>query len=118
MRASSQFKFLRFIVGRHDLPFYYPHSAKLQLSFLDCFLKGDDYDGWKSGQQPRVELTLRKGDCGVDDPERELGFPSRVESDWPILDTQYTKFFLTADQTLSTIPSAESKALNYRALDG
>ncbi|KAJ5190117.1 uncharacterized protein N7498_009102 [Penicillium cinerascens] len=57
---------------------------------LDAFLKDNDYDGWKSGQQPRVNVCLRKGDCGVDDPERELNFPSRAESDWPIPDTQST----------------------------
>ncbi|KAJ6023563.1 hypothetical protein N7460_013958 [Penicillium canescens] len=89
-RASSTYKFLRFVVGRHDLPFYYPHSAKLQLSFLDSFLKGSDYDGWKTGQQPRVEVCLREGDCGVDDPERELKFPCRGEVDWPIPDTHPT----------------------------
>lgn len=118
MRASSQYKFLRFIVGRHDLPFYYPHSAKLQLSFLDCFLKDNDYDGWKSGQQPRVHMCLRRGDCGVDDPERELAFPSRTERDWPIPDTQYTKYFLTADQTLSMTPGTERKTCSYDAMDG
>ncbi|KAJ5833651.1 hypothetical protein N7474_001962 [Penicillium riverlandense] len=118
MRASSPYKFLRFIVGRHDLPFYYPHSAKLQLSFLDAFLKDNDYDGWKSGQQPRVHVCLRKGNCGVDDPERELNFPSRAEPDWPIPDTQYTKFFLTAEQTLSQKPTPANAACTYDALNG
>lgn len=118
MRASSTYKFLRFVVGRHDLPFYYPHSAKLQLSFLDCFLKENDYDGWKTGQQPRVHVCLREGDCGVDDPERELNFPSRGEADWPIPDTQYTKFYLTPDQTLSKLPSSETKTFTYDALNG
>ncbi|KAL4971274.1 Alpha/Beta hydrolase protein [Aspergillus desertorum] len=103
MRASSQHKFLRFI---------------LQLSFLDSFLKDNDHDGWKSGQQPPVHICLRKGDCGIDDPERELNFPSRPESDWPIPDTQYTKYFLTADQTLSTTPGAERKMCTYDAMNG
>ncbi|KAB8246776.1 Alpha/Beta hydrolase protein [Aspergillus flavus] len=118
MRASSSYKFLRFIVGRHDLPFYYPHSAQLQLSFLDAFLKDNDYDGWKSGQQPRVHLCLRKGDCGVDDPERELKFPSRAEVDWPIPDTQYTKFFLTTKQTLFREPDPSINTCTYEALTG
>ncbi|KAF7173646.1 hypothetical protein CNMCM5623_005884 [Aspergillus felis] len=118
MRASSPYKFLRFIVGRHDLPFYYPHSARLQLSFLDAFLKDNDYDGWKSGQQPRVHICLRKGDCGVDDPERELKFPRRAEVDWPIPDTQYTKFFLTPKQTLSQTPDMSVGTYTYDALNG
>ncbi|KAB8231102.1 Alpha/Beta hydrolase protein [Aspergillus alliaceus] len=118
MRASSPYKFLRFIVGRHDLPFYYPHSARLQLSFLDAFLKDNDYDGWKAGQQPRVHICLRKGDCGVDDLERELKFPSRAEVDWPIPDTQYTKFFLTSKQTLSHTPDMSVGTCTYDALNG
>ncbi|EXK24493.1 hypothetical protein FOMG_18783 [Fusarium oxysporum f. sp. melonis 26406] len=65
IRASSKYKFLHFIVGRHDLPFYYPESAELQLSFFNSFLKDDDTDGWKSGKQPRVRLTLRKGEAGT-----------------------------------------------------
>ncbi|KAH6618432.1 Alpha/Beta hydrolase protein [Boeremia exigua] len=116
MRASSRYKFLHFIVGRHDLPFYYNHSAKLQLSFFDSFLKDNDYDGWKTGEQPRVKLTLRKGDCGVDDPVRELGFPTRGEADWPIPDTKYTKFFLNAQHELSETQKDERITISYEAL--
>ncbi|KAH7134858.1 Alpha/Beta hydrolase protein [Dendryphion nanum] len=118
MRASSPYKFLHFIVGRHDLPFYYDQSAKLQQSFFDAFLKDDDYDGWKNGSQPRVKLCLRKGDCGVDDPERELTFPTRGEVDWPIPDTRYTKFFLTRERKLETNPRKEKETLTYDALNG
>ena len=118
MKASSNHKFLHFIVGRHDLPFYYQHSAELQKSFFDAFLKNDDYGGWKSGKQPRVRLTLRKGDCGVDDPERELAFPLRGEVDWPIPDTKYTKFFLTAGGGLSEKADPESSSFTYDALNG
>jgi predicted acyl esterase len=118
MRASSQYKFLHFIVGRHDLPFYYDHSAKLQLSFFDAFLKENDYDGWKSGAQPRVKLCLRKGDCGVDDPERELAFPTRDEADWPIPGTNYTKFFLGPGKELTENPRQGREVYTYDALAG
>ncbi|KAL6704170.1 hypothetical protein ACN47E_008730 [Coniothyrium glycines] len=118
MRASSTYKFLHFIVGRHDLPFYYDHSAKLQQSFFDCFLKDNDYDGWKKGKQPRVKMCLRKGDCGVDDPERELAFPSRGEVDWPIPDTKYTKFFLTAERELAEAPRTTKQTITYDAMNG
>lgn len=118
MRASSQYKFLHFIVGRHDLPFYYSQSAALQLSFFNTFLKDNDLDGWKTGKQPRVKICLREGDGGVDDPQRELGFPAREEIDWPIPDTQYTKFFLTDDAKLSTTYDAGEKLFSYDALQG
>lgn len=118
MRASSKYKFLHFIVGRHDLPFYYPESAELQLSFFNSFLKGNDEDGWKTGKQPRVRLCLRKGEAGVDDPERERSFPRRDEADWPLPGTEYTKFFLTPDNTLSKLPSVKSGSIQYDALKG
>ncbi|KAH7133840.1 Alpha/Beta hydrolase protein [Dactylonectria macrodidyma] len=118
MRASSQYKFLHFIVGRHDLPFYYPESAELQLSFFNAFLKDNDEDGWKTGNQPRVRLTLRKGEAGVDDPERERGFPKRDEVDWPLPGTEYTKFFLKPDSKLDTKPSDELGSIGYDALKG
>ncbi|KAI0973192.1 alpha/beta-hydrolase [Xylaria arbuscula] len=118
IRARSQYKFLHFIVGRHDLPFYYHESALLQLSFLDTFLKDNDRDGWKVGKQPRVKLCLRKGEAGVDDPERERSFPQREETDWPIPRTQYTKFFLTADRKLAEAPSEAQASFSYDALKG
>jgi hypothetical protein len=118
MEASSPYKFLHFVVGRHDLPFYYSHSAELQLSFFNCFLKGNDEGGWKSGKQPRVRLRLRKGDCGVDDPERELTFPLRDEMDWPIPNTQYTKYYLTTDHRLDTYEDSKVDIVSYDALKG
>ncbi|KAH7357511.1 X-Pro dipeptidyl-peptidase protein [Pyrenochaeta sp. MPI-SDFR-AT-0127] len=118
MRASSNYKFLHFIVGRHDLPFYYDHSAKLQQSFFDSFLKENDYDGWKTGVQPRVKLCLRKGDCGVDDPLRELAFPTRGEIDWPIPGTSYTRLYLTEERKMSETPLDLKKIFSYDALGG
>ncbi|CAJ0547390.1 Ff.00g041440.m01.CDS01 [Fusarium sp. VM40] len=117
-RASSKYKFLHFIVGRHDLPFYYPESAELQLSFFNSFLKDDDVDGWKSGKMPRVRLTLRKGEAGVDDPDRERGFPSRDEADWPLPGTEYRKFYLTPENTLSEISTPSINNVEYDALEG
>lgn len=48
--AGSERKFLRFITGRHDLPFYYHEEVEVQRSLLDAFLKGEDRDGWSTGQ--------------------------------------------------------------------
>ncbi|KAF7923365.1 hypothetical protein EAE99_007062 [Botrytis elliptica] len=36
MWAGSKFKYLRFITGRHDLPFYYKKEVEIQKSFLDA----------------------------------------------------------------------------------
>lgn len=81
-------------------------------------MKDNDVDGWKSGNQPRVRLTLRKGEAGVDDPEREREFPKRDEADWPLPRTEYTKFYLTPENTLSKTPSSSTKTVEYDALKG
>lgn len=58
-RAGSEFKYLRFIVGRHDLPFYYDEEVEIQRSFLDAFLRGGDRRGWsRKGAVPPVDLVL------------------------------------------------------------
>ncbi|KAJ5901830.1 hypothetical protein N7495_002358 [Penicillium taxi] len=105
-RAGSDLKYLRFIVGRHDLPFYYEEEVELQRSFLDAFLLGDDRRGWsKKGTIPPVDLILRKGDVGFNDPAAEKHFPRRFEKEWPIARTEYTQLFLGPDgEMVSTQP--------------
>ncbi|KAK1770527.1 Alpha/Beta hydrolase protein [Phialemonium atrogriseum] len=44
--AGSKFKYLRFIAGRYDLPFYYRDEVEAEKSFLDAFLKDQDTVGW------------------------------------------------------------------------
>lgn len=118
MHAGSKLKYLRFITGRHDLPFYYHEEVELQKGFLDAFLKGEDRLGWSvPGKIPPVTLTLRKGNVGFNDAEKEKAYPKREESAWPLPNTQYTNYYLTAGQTLTTDkPSAESQQLSYKAL--
>ena len=117
--AGSEFKYLRFIVGRHDLPFYYPEEVKIQRSFLDAWLKGDDRDGWtKKGAVQPVELVLRKGNVGYNDPQAEKRLRRRQEKEWPLARTDYTAFYLTAEYKLQFdkpeqhLPSKKT----YRAL--
>lgn len=117
--AGSELKYLRFIVGRHDLPFYYPEEVEVQRSFLDAFLKGEDREGWsKKGAVPPVDLILRKGDVGHNNPEGEKLYPRRKESEWPIARTRYTDLFLSPDGQLHfTRPVvARPCKLGYRAL--
>lgn len=112
--AGSQFKYLRCIVGRHDLPFYYHEEVEVQRSFMDAFLKGEDRVGWSvPGKLPPVDMVIRKGDLGFNDPEVEKKFPRRTESAWPIPSTKYTKYFLTPEKLLTT---EEAKSKPERAL--
>lgn len=117
--AGSKSKWLRFITGRHDLPFYYHDEVEVQKSFLDAFLKGQDSYGWTvPGKVPPVTLTLRKGDVGFNNAEAEKAYPKRVEEAWPIPRTQYTKFYLNPDMALSKEPpsTSQSKTVSYEAL--
>jgi putative CocE/NonD family hydrolase len=117
--AGSRFKYLRFITGRHDLPFYYHDEVEVQRSFLDAFLKGEDREGWSEpGKVPPVTLTLRRGNVGFNDAEAEKAYEKRAEAAWPLPDTQYTKYHLAADKTLATAePRAKEMAqLSYKAL--
>lgn len=118
-RAGSRLKYLRFITGRHDLPFYYREEAALQQSFLDAFLKGDDRAGWSvPGRVPPVTVTLRRGNVGFNDAAKERAYPKRPEAAWPIPRTRYTNFYLTPDRGLTaTKPAAPAPAkVSYRAL--
>lgn len=99
--AGSRLKYLRFITGRHDLPFYYHEEVEIQRSFMDAFLKGDDRVGWSQpGKLPAVDMVVRKGDLGFNDAKKEMSFPRRQEQEWPIARTQYTKWYLSPDQQL------------------
>ncbi|KAJ4347342.1 uncharacterized protein N0V89_011283 [Didymosphaeria variabile] len=111
--AGSDLKYLRFITGRHDLPFYYTQEVKIQRSFLDAFLKGEDREGWSvKGKLPPIDLVLRKGDAEV-----EQQYSRRTENEWPIARTQYTNFHLTPEGKLARSLSTEKQCkLSYRAL--
>ncbi|CAK7206117.1 hypothetical protein SEUCBS139899_008901 [Sporothrix eucalyptigena] len=119
LHAGSKQKWLRMIVGRHDLPFYYKEEVDIQLSFLDCFLKGNDYKGWTTGKVPPVDLLLRKGDIGFNNALAEQSFTRRAETEWPISRTQYTNYYLTPNQVLTPyanqLPNTQSK-ITYKAL--
>ncbi|KAH7121393.1 Alpha/Beta hydrolase protein [Dactylonectria macrodidyma] len=119
IQAGSELKYLRFIVGRHDLPFYYSQEVEIQKSFLDAFLKGEDRDGWsQKGKIPPVDIVLRKGDVGFNDPEAERQFKRRTESEWPIARTKYTRYYLTPDALLleTTTPLDGQRQSSYKAL--
>lgn len=117
VNAGSEFKYLRCITGRHDLPFYYKEEVEVQRSFLDAFLKGDDRVGWSvKGKVPIVDMALRKGDVGFNNAEAEKKYERRQENEWPIARTQYTNYYLTPSKELTTSKPAEKAKLGYRAL--
>lgn len=119
LRAGSRFKYLRFITGRHDLPFYYHDEVEVQRSFLDAFLKGEDRVGWSEpGKVAPVTLTLRTGNVGFNDAEKEKAYPKREEKAWPLPNTKYTKYYLTSGKALTTTrpPGKVLEELTYDAL--
>ena len=113
--AGSQHKWLRFITGRHDLPFYYPEEVEIQQGFLDCFLKDDNWAGWKTGKFSQVSIRLRKGDKGVNDAAAEKAWTSRPENEWPIARTDYQRWYLAPDGSLGTENPSTPAVLTYQA---
>jgi uncharacterized protein len=81
VRAASKDKWLEAHGLEHWTHFYTDYGVGLQKRFFDCFLKGED-NGWK--KQPRVQLQVRHVDR----------FVERLEDDWPIARTQWTRFYL------------------------
>jgi predicted acyl esterase len=118
MNAGSELKYLRFLTGRHDLPFYTPENVEIQKSFLDAFLKGHDTMGWSTGKAPKVGFAIRKGNVTFNDVEAEKAYPYRFEKEWPLPDTEYTKFYLTSGMELTTDHSQHKSdgQVSYRAL--
>ncbi|PNY26270.1 Uncharacterized protein TCAP_03796 [Tolypocladium capitatum] len=100
--AGSRLKYLRFITGRHDVPFYYDEEVVIQKSFLDAFLKGNDTVGWSiPGKLPPISLCLRRGNPGYNNPAAERNaFLRRDESEWPIARTVYTDYNLRTSMLL------------------
>lgn len=116
IHAGSEFKYLRTIVGRHDIPFFYDEAVELQKGWFDAWLKGDDKVGWtQKGKVAPVNLVLRKGNVGFNDPDAEALYASRDENEWPIARTQYTKFHLSVDGKLHENEDARQGKVSYRA---
>ena len=116
--ASSQFKYLYFLTGRHDLPFFDDENVELQRSFLDACLKGEDREGWLvPGKVPQVNLCLRRGNPGNSSPEaKRRGFPRRMEQEWPLARTQYTDYHLHGDGTLGRDEAMKEALVSWEAL--
>jgi predicted acyl esterase len=115
--AGSKLKYLRFITGRHDLPFYYKQEVEVQKSFLDAFLKNKDIVGWSEpGKVAPVSVILRKGNVGFNNPEAELEYERREEAAWPLPGTRYTKFYLSPEKSLMPTSQTNKGSLSWKAL--
>ena len=101
VRAASKQKWLEAHGIEHWTHFYTDYGRLLQKRFFDYFLKDID-NGWRN--QPRVQLQVRHVDK----------FVERMENEWPLARTQWTKFYLNpADSTLSLEPVKGSGSITY-----
>jgi predicted acyl esterase len=101
VRAASKQKWLEAHGIEHWTHFYTDYGRLLQKRFFDYFLKGID-SGWRN--QPRVQLQVRHVDK----------FVERMENEWPLARTQWTKFYLNpADSTLSLEPVKGAGSITY-----
>jgi predicted acyl esterase len=104
VRAASKHKWLELHGLEHWTHFYTDYGRLLQKRFFDYFLKGID-NGWHN--EPRVRLQVRRID----------GFIERMENEWPLARTRWTKLYLNpVDRSLSAGPVADMESIEFDAL--
>ena len=102
--TPSKQKWLEVHGDSHWSLFYSAYGLALQKRFFDHFLKGID-NGWD--KQPPVQLNIRH-------PGEK--FVLRMEKEWPLARTQWTKFYLDpAGMALSEKPVAKEGKVEYEA---
>ena len=107
LAAGSEQKWLEVHGDTHFTHFYSKYGEDLQKRFFGHFLKAED-TGWD--RQPRVSLNVRH-------PNEK--FVLRVENEWPLRRTQWTKYFLQAEGLLLTPEAApQSTTLAYDTSGG
>ncbi len=104
VRAASKDKWLEMHGIEHWTHFYTDYGRGLQKRFFDYYLKGSN-NRWN--KRPRVQLQVRHVDR----------FIERMENEWPLARTQWTKFYLhPADLTLSRQRVKAAGAISYDGL--
>jgi uncharacterized protein len=104
MRIASTQKWLSMHVGTHFESFYLPKYVAMQKKFFDHYLK-DIANGWD--KEPPVQLAIR----------RPGGADIRMESEFPLKRTRWTKFHLDADsRNVGTAEAAKPSQIEYQAL--
>jgi len=103
-RAAAKEKWLEVHGLEHWTEFYTDYGVQLQKRFFDYFLK-DERQGWES--QAKVQLQVRHPDK----------FELRMEDDWPIPRTQWTKYFLDLEAgSLSEAAPAAEQEISFEAM--
>jgi uncharacterized protein len=103
VRAASRQKWLELHGLEHWTHFYTDYGRLLQKRFFDYFLKRIN-NGW--ADEPRVRLQVRRLD----------GFVERLEHEWPIARTRWTKLYLNpVDQRLSSTHVAAEGRIEFDA---
>jgi predicted acyl esterase len=104
VRAAAKHKWLELHGLEHWTHFYTDYGRLLQQRFFDHFLKGIN-NGWD--KEPQVRLQIRRID----------GFVERMENEWPLARTRWTKLYLNPiDRTLSWTPSATAGRIEYEPM--
>ena len=98
MRAKSKHKKLRVHSGTHFHPFHSHEGRADQLRFFDHWLKGIDNGVMK---EPPVKLQIRVGG--------ERDYKWRLENEWPLARTEWTKFYLAPPESKSRETGALTK---------
>jgi hypothetical protein len=93
--------------GKWDA-YYSPDVQEMTRNFMDCFLKGDTSSGFLD--TPSVRLEVRSSLKEIHDV--------RHENEWPIARTEYTRLYLTEQQSLSLEKSETQMELAYPAKKG
>ncbi|WP_345528653.1 CocE/NonD family hydrolase [Nocardioides endophyticus] len=105
VRAPAEQKWLEMHGFEHWATFYTDAGIAMQERFFDHFLKGAD-NGWD--KEPRVQLQIRH-------PGEK--YESRMENEWPIARTEWTKFYIDPDAgLLSTREPSRTEPLTFEAL--
>ena len=86
------------------------------VSFFDCFLKDDDYDGWKTGKEPPVRFAVRKGAAPMGSLDESKVFDWRGETEWPPTRTKYEKLYLQPNKSLHASKPTANITLSYKGL--
>ena len=107
--AGTDQKWLEAHGGNHWAPFYTDYGTELQKKFFGHFLKGEG-TGWD--KQERVQLQIRRPG------QKFQQFELRMENEWPLARTQYTKYYLTPDYMLAPGQPTAGKSLTYEAMGG
>lgn len=105
IESSSEEKWLEVHGDSHWSLFSSAYGLDLQKRFFDHYLKDID-NGWE--KTPKVMLNVRH-------PDEK--FERRDENEWPLERTQWTKFYLDAEnRSLNSEPLSNKSSVQYEAL--